>query len=84
MRLHRTLQMTGGRSAWGKPCPAQDDSNSQTVYRRRAEYAGAVRAVLRQGYGVFGAPEEIRTPNPQIRSLVLYPIELRAHPTAAV
>jgi hypothetical protein len=24
-----------------------------------------------------GAPEETRTPNPQIRSLVLYPIELR-------
>ena len=26
----------------------------------------------------FGAPERSRTPNPQIRSLVLYPIELRA------
>ena len=26
----------------------------------------------------FGAPGEIRTPNPQIRSLVLYPVELRA------
>ena len=25
-----------------------------------------------------GAPGGIRTPNPQIRSLVLYPIELRA------
>ena len=25
-----------------------------------------------------GAPERIRTPNPQIRSLVLYPVELRA------
>lgn len=24
-----------------------------------------------------GAPEEIRTPDPQIRSLVLYPVELR-------
>jgi hypothetical protein len=24
-----------------------------------------------------GAPEEIRTPDPQIRSLVLYPAELR-------
>jgi hypothetical protein len=29
---------------------------------------------------VFGAPEEIRTPDPQIRSLVLYPAELRARP----
>ncbi len=27
---------------------------------------------------VGGAPGEIRTPNPQIRSLVLYPVELRA------
>jgi hypothetical protein len=27
---------------------------------------------------LFGAPEEIRTPDPQIRSLVLYPAELRA------
>ena len=28
--------------------------------------------------GFLGAPEEIRTPDPQIRSLVLYPAELRA------
>ena len=28
--------------------------------------------------GLNGAPEEIRTPDPQIRSLVLYPAELRA------
>jgi hypothetical protein len=27
---------------------------------------------------ITGAPEEIRTPDPQIRSLVLYPAELRA------
>ena len=33
---------------------------------------------------VIGAPGEIRTPNPQIRSLVLYPIELRAQPGAGV
>jgi hypothetical protein len=26
-----------------------------------------------------GAPGEIRTPDPQVRSLVLYPAELRAH-----
>ena len=30
-----------------------------------------------------GAPEEIRTPDPQIRSLVLYPAELRAHSAKA-
>ena len=29
-----------------------------------------------------GAPGEIRTPDPQIRSLVLYPAELRAHRSA--
>ncbi len=28
---------------------------------------------------IDGAPEEIRTPDPQIRSLVLYPAELRVH-----
>src|SRR3954466_699324 len=31
-----------------------------------------------QSIGNDGAPEEIRTPDPQIRSLVLYPAELRA------
>jgi hypothetical protein len=33
------------------------------------------------GLDVFngGAPGEIRTPDPQVRSLVLYPAELRAH-----
>jgi hypothetical protein len=30
----------------------------------------------------IGAPERIRTPNPQIRSLVLYPVELRARKAA--
>ncbi len=28
---------------------------------------------------VIGAPEEIRTPDPLVRSQVLYPAELRAH-----
>ena len=27
----------------------------------------------------YGAPGEIRTPDPQVRSLMLYPTELRAH-----
>jgi hypothetical protein len=31
-----------------------------------------------QAFDIIGAPEEIRTPDPQIRSLVLYPAELRA------
>jgi hypothetical protein len=29
-------------------------------------------------FTIFGAPEGIRTPDPQIRSLVLYPAELPA------
>ena len=33
---------------------------------------------------VAGAPEEIRTPDPQIRSLVLYPAELRARRVLAI
>jgi hypothetical protein len=35
-----------------------------------------------QVFEMIGAPGEIRTPNPQIRSLVLYPVELRAQPEA--
>jgi hypothetical protein len=31
----------------------------------------------------YGAPEEIRTPDLQIRSLVLYPVELRRFPQSA-
>jgi hypothetical protein len=43
-----------------------------------AKVAGFVLAWWRAG-----APEEIRTPDPQIRSLVLYPAELRALCTGA-
>ena len=31
-----------------------------------------------------GAPGKIRTPDPQIRSLVLYPAELPVHPSAFI
>jgi hypothetical protein len=31
------------------------------------------------GFSLCGAPGEIRTPDHQVRSLVLYPAELRAH-----
>lgn len=41
-------------------------------------------AALERFHGFTGAPEEIRTPDPQIRSLVLYPAELRARETAFV
>ncbi len=42
-----------------------------------AEIGGNFRRYCGEN-GRFGAPEEIRTPDPQIRSLVLYPAELRA------
>ena len=32
---------------------------------------------MNQAIEIYGAPGEIRTPDPQIRSLVLYPAELR-------
>ena len=32
-----------------------------------------------QPFVLYGAPREIRTPDPQVRSLVLYPAELWAH-----
>src|SRR5262249_40625744 len=49
-------------------CP---DSSQCQERKNRAE-------ILNQNQTVGGAPEEIRTPDPQIRSLVLYPAELRA------
>src|SRR5882757_3347571 len=33
---------------------------------------------------IGGAPGEIRTPDPQVRSLMLYPTELRAQPTLSL
>ena len=45
--------------------------------REAARDGGAARQ-LDDGGSRIGAPEEIRTPDPQIRSLVLYPAELPA------
>ena len=47
------------------------------------------RAARKAFYLIFrgkknGAPEEIRTPDPQIRSLVLYPAELRVRAVPVV
>ncbi len=39
--------------------------------------ASSKRLSVFRDIGRDGAPEEIRTPDPQIRSLVLYPAELR-------
>ena len=41
-----------------------------TESKKAAEISGLV--------AWYGAPGEIRTPDPQVRSLVLYPTELRA------
>src|ERR1700738_1662537 len=38
----------------------------------------AIAPITSEHLNKIGAPERSRTPNPQIRSLVLYPIELRA------
>jgi hypothetical protein len=47
--------------------------------RNRLAPEPTVQGLKPLGYqGKNGAPEEIRTPDPQIRSLVLYPAELRA------
>jgi hypothetical protein len=40
--------------------------------------ASVAKSSAKQLILFIGAPEEIRTPDPQIRSLVLYPAELRA------
>src|SRR4029078_8462367 len=45
--------------------------------RRRIKHRN-VRFLAFPVFQRSGAPEEIRTPDPQIRSLVLYPAELRA------
>src|SRR5260221_6962320 len=37
-----------------------------------------LRKSSRHHVATFGAPGGVRTPNPQIRSLMLYPVELRA------
>ena len=50
---------------------------SKSVLLRTLVAASSAKPAM---FGVYpsGAPEEIRTPDPQIRSLVLYPAELRA------
>ncbi len=45
---------------------------------RKCLYKKALTAFVLQVLEIYGAPEEIRTPDLQVRSLVLYPAELRA------
>ncbi len=63
------------------PLPSPRRRSLTTTYTGLLDTFHALGAVRSRHAGIFGetgAPEEIRTPNPQIRSLMLYPIELRA------
>src|SRR5215831_3731813 len=57
----------------GSACNARDAGLAPQINARKT----ASRNFLSE-QELSGAPEEIRTPDPQIRSLVLYPAELRA------
>jgi hypothetical protein len=68
---------SGGRTSHGLPFAAKDRS----IGRSSAFHRNPQSSQSSQFYSDWwqnGAPEEIRTPDPQIRSLVLYPAELRA------
>src|ERR1700734_4242774 len=61
------------------PTPATDRGwrwRTRKRQRKRDEFAAKIWK--------RGAPGEIRTPDPQIRSLVLYPAELRARRVVAI
>ncbi len=57
-----------------------DDGETFAMTRGSTQSSAEARAqpVAFLSHWKDGAPGETRTPNPQIRSLVLYPIELRA------
>src|SRR5262245_31008357 len=57
------------------PDGLREPTTSDSRCRISAELSDFLAIPVFQG---GGAPEEIRTPDPQIRSLVLYPAELRA------
>ena len=63
------------RGACGVANCCRNWSNQQVlIYRQTHQTKTAPMGPL-----VFGAPDRIRTCDPQIRNLVLYPSELRAH-----
>ena len=63
--------MAGARNLWR---PADGDATGLRQARDAAVALKSCRIVRKEN----GAPGKTRTSNPQIRSLVLYPIELRA------
>ena len=50
-------------------------------YKQSTKTEKALTVINRKGCISCGAPEEIRTPDLQVRSLLLYPAELRARST---
>ena len=64
------------RANFGRLCPFRSHIGDPVTKCERKE-----RSYLPE---FAGAPEEIRTPDPQIRSLVLYPAELRARRVVAI
>ena len=52
------------------------------MLRHTADLSQPSKSIL--GKERYGEPGAIRTPGPQIRSLMLYPAELRVHWSAAI
>ena len=88
-RATRSRRCTGFWNATSRELagwPSEPSSISRT-HREQSLQTSCKRAVpphprerenVTHNNDLAGAPEEIRTPDPQIRSLVLYPAELRA------
>ena len=56
--------------------------NNTSKHRQdKVAHRKALTVINRKGCISCGAPEEIRTPDLQVRSLLLYPAELRARST---
>src|SRR5580704_7871282 len=76
-KLHIKCLASRAAKQSDRPYTAMISSGSQRGKRARQHNNGLCS-------GVRGAPGEIRTPDPQIRSLVLYPAELRARRVLAI
>ena len=74
-RASRAQQISSQTTASESDFGLQGDGGGWGPARSECQYKSA-RRLARSEIGALG---EIRTPDPQIRSLVLYPAELRAH-----
>ena len=74
MLAHPQLTAKAGRSAAQQPWRKRSDEHQGL---RTHQHRGA-RGIPQEAESQLGAPGTIRTSDPQIRSLVLYPAELRA------